>query len=81
MTQEQRWEDFIARLRAYIEEHHHCPNKHTALLNQTKYYRRKMKEGTLDADKATLLAALLATRDFSEHTGGRPKRSLCDAKR
>ena len=43
MTNEERWVAFIRELKAYIEEHHHCPNKHCTLYNAQKYYRRKMK--------------------------------------
>lgn len=31
MSNEERWQTFIDELRAYIEEHHHCPNKHCML--------------------------------------------------
>lgn len=68
-----RWNNFIQELVAYIELHHLCPPKHTALYNTQRYYRRKMKEGTLDAEKATELEEVLAMRDLSIHTGGRKK--------
>ena len=55
MTNEERWDAFIVELRAYIEEHHHGANKHTDLYNRTRYYRRKMKEGSLPEDKAKAL--------------------------
>ena len=69
-----RWNFFIAELRAYIEEHHHCPGKHCTLYNAQKYYRRKMKEGSLAPDKAQVLEEILNMRDFQEHTGGRRKK-------
>lgn len=75
MTNDDRWELFITELKAYIEEHHHCPNKHCTLYNAQKYYRRKMKDGTLDEEKRVMFEALLATRS-AEHTGGRRKASL-----
>lgn len=74
MTNEERWDVFIAELRAYIEEHHHGANKHTDLYNRTRYYRRKMKDGTLPEDRAKVLNEILNMRDFSEHTGGRKKK-------
>ena len=53
MTNEERWDAFIEELRAYIEEHHHLPDKHKVesrgRLNKVKYARKKMKEGTLEA--------------------------------
>lgn len=76
MTNEERWELFITELKAYIEKHHHCPNKHCTLYNAQKYHRRKMKEGTLPLDKAMALEEILNLRDLSEHTGGRRKASL-----
>lgn len=75
MTNEERWIVFIRELKAYIEEHHLGPSKHTTLYNQSQYFKRKMKEGTLDEDKARILEDVLNMRDFSEHTGGRKKKS------
>lgn len=74
MTNEERWDAFIEELRAYIEEHHHGANKHTDLYNRTRYYRRKMKEGTLETEKSKKLEAVLSLRS-NEHTGGRKKKS------
>lgn len=73
MTIDERWDAFINDLRAYIIEHHHCPNKHTTLYNTQKYYRGKMKEGKLDAEKVQQLEEVLGMRDLSIHTGGRRK--------
>lgn len=73
MTRDEKWDSFIIELRAYIIEHHHCPNKHTTLYNAQKYYRGKMKEGKLDADKVQQLEEVLGMRT-NEHTGGRRKR-------
>lgn len=75
MTNEERWGAFINELRAYIEEHHLCPPKHCTLYNDQKYYRRKMKEGKLDAEKAEELDRVLGMRDLSLHTGGRKKKN------
>lgn len=70
-------ESFIAfceELRAYVEEHHHFPNKHTAELNKIKYIRKKIKEGTLESWKQQLFLEIADMRDLSEHTGGRRKK-------
>lgn len=74
MTNEERWDAFINELRAYIEEHHLCPPKHTALRNQVVYFRRKMRDGLLPADKAEELERVLSMRDLSIHTGGRRRK-------
>lgn len=73
MTNEDRWAMFIAELKAYIEEYHLGPSKHTTLYNQCRYFKRKMKDGTLDEDKAEELERVLSMRDLSIHTGGRRK--------
>lgn len=74
MTNEERWMSFIHDLREYILEHHLGPSKHTDLYNQTRYFRRKMKEGALDEEKAEELERVLSMRDLSIHTGGRKKK-------
>lgn len=74
MTNEERWVTFIRELKSYIEEHHHCPNKHCTLYNAQKYYRRKMKDVTLPPDKVNVLEEILNMRDLTEHTGGRQKK-------
>ena len=77
------WENYEA-LKRYVLERGHLPDKHVAenraLLNWAKYNRKKIKAGTLDADKVQLFEELLALRS-NEHTGGRkPKNaSLRDA--
>lgn len=73
MTNQERWDVFIAELKAYIEEHHLCPPKYTTLRNQVVYFRRKMRDGVLPEDKAKELEAVLSMRDLSIHTGGRKK--------
>lgn len=75
MTNEERWDTFIKELKAYIEEHHLCPPKHTTLRNQVVYFRRKMRDGLLPEDKAEELEAVLSMRDLSIHTGGRKPKS------
>lgn len=77
MDNQERWNIFIRELREYILEHHHLPDKHKVenrgLLNQTKYFRKKMKDGALNEERAQELEAVLSMRS-SEHTGGRRKR-------
>ena len=75
MTNEERWNAFIVDLRNYIDEHHLGPRKHTTLYNQCRYFKRKLKDGTLDEEKATELEFVLSMRDLSIHTGGRKRRS------
>lgn len=74
MTNEERWTMFINELKAYIEEYHLGPSKHTTLYNQSRYFKRKLKDGTLDEDKAEVLERVLGMRDLSIHTGGRKKK-------
>ena len=71
MTNEERWDAFISELKAYIEEHHLGPSKHTTLYNQCRYFKRKMKEGSLDDEKARVLEEVLGMRDLNLHTGAR----------
>jgi len=73
MTNDERWVAFINDLRAYIDEHHLGPSKHTTLRNQVVYFRRKMRDGLLPEDKAEELERVLGKRDLSIHTGGRRK--------
>ena len=72
------WYQNYEVLKAYILERGHLPDKHVvenrALLSWAKYQRKKIKEGTLDAEKRALFEALLATRS-NEHTGGRRKKT------
>ena len=75
MTNEERWNAFIVELRNYIDEHHLGPSKHTTLSNKVRYFKRKLKGGTLDEEKATELESVLSMRDLSIHTGGRKRRS------
>lgn len=72
-----KWQQNYNVLKAYILERGHLPDKHVvenrALLSWTKYNRKKIKEGTLDAEKTRLFTELLAMRS-NEHTGGRRKK-------
>lgn len=70
---ESNWYQNYEPLKAYILERGHLPDKHVvenrALLSWAKYQRKKIKEGSLDAEKRELFEALLAARS-NEHTGG-----------
>ena len=76
---DEKWMANYEALKAYIDEHHHLPDKHKVencgLMNFSKYTRKKIKEGTLDEEKRVMFEELLATRS-AEHTGGRRKASL-----
>lgn len=73
-----KWHQNYEALKVYILQRGHLPDKHVvenrALLSWAKYQRKKIKEGTLDAEKRALFEALLATRS-NEHTGGRRKKT------
>lgn len=75
---DENWLANYEALKAYIDEHHHLPDKHKienrGLLNQTKYFRKKMKDGTLNAERVQELEAVLSMRS-NEHTGGRKKKN------
>ena len=72
------WHQNFEALKAYIQERGHLPDKHVvenrALLSWAKYQRKKIKEGTLGAEKREMFEALLACRS-NEHTGGRRKKT------
>lgn len=77
MKNEENWITNYEALKTYIDEHHHLPDKHRVenrgLLNFSKYTRKKIKEGTLDEEKARELESVLNMCDLSIHTGGRRK--------
>ena len=62
---------FCDELRAYVEEHHLFPDKHTRLSHKIKYTRKKINEGTLEEWKRVMFAEIANARDLSIHTGGR----------
>lgn len=74
---DEKWMANYEALKAYILERGHLPDKHVetnrSLLSWAKYQRKKIKEGTLDAEKREMFESLLATRS-KEHTGGRRKK-------
>ena len=45
---DQNFITFCDELRAYVEEHHLFPDKHTRLSHKVKYRRKKINEGTLE---------------------------------
>ena len=73
-----KWHQNYEALKAYILQRGHLPDKHVvencALLLWAKYQRKKIKDGTMDAEKLELFESLLATRS-NEHTGGRRKKT------
>lgn len=75
---ESNWYQNYDALKAYIIERGHLPDEHVvenrALLSWAKYQRKKINEGTLDAEKRELFESLLASRS-NEHTGGRRKKT------
>ncbi len=73
MTHEESWNAFIDELRAYVQEHHHFPNKHTNLLSKVKYTRKKINEGTLEEWKKQMFLEVAIMRDMEEYTGGSRK--------
>ncbi len=74
---DEKWMANYEALKAYILERGHLPDKHVvenrALLSWAKYQRKKIKDGTMDAEKLELFESLLATRS-NEHTGERRKK-------
>ena len=73
---EGNWFANYAVLKAYIEEHHHLPDKkkveNRGLLSWAKYQRKRIKAGALDEEKTRLFLELMDSRS-KEHTGGRRK--------
>ena len=62
---------FCDELRAYVQEHHLFPQKHSRLSHKVKYTRKKINEGTLEEWKRVMFAEIANARDLSIHTGGR----------
>ena len=60
MTHEESWNQNFESLKAYIEEHHHLPDKmvrqahqpkeNRGLLSWAKYQRKRIKAGALDEE-------------------------------
>lgn len=64
---------FCEELRAYVEEHHHFPVRHTTLNNKIRYVRKKINAGTLEDWKLKMFTEIAEMRAMDEHTGGRKK--------
>lgn len=71
-----KWMVNYEALKAYIDEHHHLPDKHKienrGLLSWWKYQMKKKKAGTLTEGQKRMLQALADSRS-TEHIGGRRK--------
>lgn len=76
MTHEESWQQNFESLKAYIEEHHHLPDKkkveNRGLLSWAKYQKKRIKAGALDEEKKRLFEELMDSRS-KEHNGGRKK--------
>ena len=76
MTHEESWSHNFELLKAYIEDHHHLPDKkkveNRGLLSWAKYQRKRIKAGALDEEKTRMFLGLMDSRS-KEHTGGRRK--------
>lgn len=70
---EQNFIAFCDELRAYVEEHHLFPQKHSQLSHKIKYTSKKINEGTLEEWKRVMFEEIANTRDLSIHTGGQRK--------
>ena len=79
MTHEESWNQNFELLKAYIEEHHHLPDKkkveNRGLLWWAKAQRKKIKAGALDEEKTMMFQELMDSRS-KEHTGGRRKSNV-----
>lgn len=75
-TRERQWFENYEKLKEYILEHHHLPDKHRVenrgLLNWWKYNMKRIKQGSIPQEKIELLNILSEMRS-KEHTGGRKK--------
>lgn len=78
MTHEDSWNQNFELLKAYIEEHHHLPDKkkveNRGLLSWAKYQRKRIKAGALDEEKTRLFLELMDSRS-KEHCGGRVRKA------
>ena len=65
---EQKWHENYERLKAYIVEHHHLPDKkkveNRGLLNWWKYNRKLVKQGIMDSERMAMLEQLSKMRDL-----------------
>lgn len=65
-TRDKVWNRNFRKLKAYIDEFHHLPDKkkveNRGILNWVKYNRKKIKAGTMEPEKQRLFSSLLASR-------------------
>lgn len=77
MTLSESWQQNYNLLKAYIEEHHHLPDKkkveNRGLLSWAKYQRKRIKAGALDEERKRLFEELMDSRS-EEHCGGRVRK-------
>lgn len=64
MTNEERFIAFCDELRAYVEEHHLFPDKHTRLSHKVKYTRKKINNFRLEVEKSRLSNELMGNRSI-----------------
>lgn len=73
---DEKWLANYEALKAYIDEHHHLPDKHKVEnrgLLSWKYQMKKKKAGTLTEEQVEMLQMLADSRS-TKHTGGRRKK-------
>lgn len=74
---DEKWMANYEALKAYIDEHHHLPDKHKEtdrnIISWWKYQMKKKKVGTLTGEQERMLQELADSRS-TEHTGGRRKK-------
>lgn len=77
MPHEESWHQNFELLKAYIDEHHHLPDKkkveNRCLLSWAKYQRKRIKAGALDEEKTRPFLELMDSRS-KEHCGGREEK-------
>lgn len=72
---DEKWMAKYEALKAYIDEHHHLPDKHKETdRNKLSWWKyQKKKAGTLTGEQVEMLQKLADSRS-KEHTGGRKKK-------
>lgn len=73
MTREESWLKQYNELKAWVEEHHHYPPRHTKAYNFYRYNVKLKNKGELDENKSRLWDEIDSLRTH-EHTGGRRKK-------
>ena len=66
---EENWQTNYEALKAYIDEHHHLPDKHKETdrnkLSWWKYQMKKKKTGTLTDEQEYMLQKLVGSRSMT----------------